>query len=256
MSYWEKEARRAAAEARDAGSGAGGPGGASGSSANASAGTEVSGAHRSPDTRTRLLDAAERLFAADGIAKTSLRAITQAAHANIAAVNYHFGSREGLIGEVFARRIAPINRERLELLDEVLERAAGAPPAIEAILNAFSLPALRQREAAPGAPGPVRRMGRAFTEPAPEVRGVIFSQFAQVFQRFVAALVLALPALPPSEVAARFRYAIGALVFTMMHPDLAGAPCAPGPDERARMVAFLAAGMRAPSAGSAEGGPA
>ena len=57
------------------------------------------------DTRTRLLDAAERLFAERTYSETSLRAITTAAGANLAAVNYHFGSKERLFRAVFHRRV-------------------------------------------------------------------------------------------------------------------------------------------------------
>ena len=66
-----------------------------------------------PHTRDRLLDSAERLFAENGVDATSLRHITNDAEANLASVNYHFGSKEELFRQVFARRIGPINQERL-----------------------------------------------------------------------------------------------------------------------------------------------
>jgi AcrR family transcriptional regulator len=59
-----------------------------------------------PDTRERILDTAERLFAEHGFAGTSVREITDAAAANLGAVNYHFQSKENLYAEVFARRVA------------------------------------------------------------------------------------------------------------------------------------------------------
>ena len=68
------------------------------------------------DTKTSLLDAGERLFAELGIAGASMRAITQEAAANLAAVHYHFGSKEGLVRAVFSRRLGPLNRERVERL--------------------------------------------------------------------------------------------------------------------------------------------
>ena len=70
------------------------------------------------DTKARILDAAEDLFAAQGFGATSLRAITGQAEVNLASVNYHFGSKEALIDEVIARRVQPINQRRLALLDE------------------------------------------------------------------------------------------------------------------------------------------
>ena len=92
-------------------------------------------------TRDRLLDVAERLFAQRGIDATSLRAITTAANANLASVNYHFGSKDELFLEVLARRIAPVNAERLRLLN-IAEKQANGNPSVSAILNAFLAPAL------------------------------------------------------------------------------------------------------------------
>ena len=78
-------------------------------------------------TKDRLLDAAEELFSSRGIDATSLRAITSAAEVNLASVNYHFGSKDGLVKTVFIRRLEPLNNERLELLDALEISAAGAP---------------------------------------------------------------------------------------------------------------------------------
>ena len=58
------------------------------------------------NTKDRILDVAETLFADNGFAATSLRDITREAGVNIAAVNYHFGSKDGLLGAVLERRIA------------------------------------------------------------------------------------------------------------------------------------------------------
>ncbi|NUS83332.1 MAG: helix-turn-helix transcriptional regulator, partial [Streptomyces sp.] len=87
-------------------------------------------------TRDRLLDAAERLFGEHGFAATSLRTVTVAAEANVAAVNYHFGSKEGLLRAVVERAMAAVNGERLRLLEEL--RAAGdRQPTVEELVRAF-----------------------------------------------------------------------------------------------------------------------
>ena len=97
----------------------------------------------SEDTRERLLNAAEQLFAERGISGTTLRALTKAAKVNLAAVHYHFGSKEGLLDAVVERRATAMNQERLRELDE-LERSAGeGAPQVEDILRAFFLPGLR-----------------------------------------------------------------------------------------------------------------
>src|SRR5215208_2869630 len=81
----------------------------------------------SADTKTRILDAAESLFMEHGFEATSLRQLTSAAAVNLAAVNYHFGSKEELFQAVLTRRLDPMNQERFALLDE-LERAAHGRP--------------------------------------------------------------------------------------------------------------------------------
>src|SRR5207249_7612515 len=68
------------------------------------------------DTKLRILDAAERLFAQQGF-DVSIRAITDEAGVNLAAVNYHFQSKEALLDAIIARRIEPVNKRRLEMLD-------------------------------------------------------------------------------------------------------------------------------------------
>jgi len=98
------------------------------------------------DTRERLLNAAEQLFAEHGVSGTTLRALTKAANVNLAAVHYHFGGKEGLLDAVVERRATPMNQERLRELYE-LERSAGVgAPAVEDILRAFFLPGLRTFE--------------------------------------------------------------------------------------------------------------
>ena len=84
------------------------------------------------NTRGRILDSAERLFAEQGFSGTSLRQITAAAGANLAAVNYHFGSKEELIKEALSRRLRPINAERLKWLDRL---EAEGQPTVEEIVD-------------------------------------------------------------------------------------------------------------------------
>ena len=100
-------------------------------------------------TKQALLDAAERLIAQYGVDAASVRAITEAAGANLAAVSYHFGSKDGLVRSVFERRLVPINRQRRELLDACL--SGGARPELECVVRAFVLPPLQilRRQHAP-----------------------------------------------------------------------------------------------------------
>src|SRR5271167_2773804 len=107
--------------------------------------------HRALDTKTRILDTAEKLFGDKGFDTTSLRDITAEAEVNLAAVNYHFQTKDSLIDAVIGRRIAPVNRRRLEML-----AAAGPNPSVEQIVEAFVAPLL-ERGISPMLP----MMGRA-----------------------------------------------------------------------------------------------
>src|SRR5438552_17150621 len=94
------------------------------------------------DTRTRVLDVAEELFGEEGIERVSVRDITDKAKVNVAAINYHFGSKEDLIVAVFERRVIPVNDARLAALDAIEQTAGKRSPKVEAILEAFIRPAL------------------------------------------------------------------------------------------------------------------
>jgi AcrR family transcriptional regulator len=96
-----------------------------------------------PETKARILDAAETLFMEHGYEATSLRAITAAADVNLAAVNYHFGSKEELFQSVLTRRLDPMNQRRLELLTRFESEAAPKPLPCDRILSALLIPALK-----------------------------------------------------------------------------------------------------------------
>jgi len=204
----------------------------------------------SEDTRTRILDSAEQLFAADGIEATSLRAITREAGANLAAVNYHFGSKDALVGEVYARRLGPVNEARFERLERLLNEAGESAPSPEQIIEAFVAPALHAL-ADPDGQGHnlVRLMGRAHTEVSEEVRRVVFSQFIEIVTAFTAAFERALPGLPVDEIQLRFKFMIGTLAYSMVNPPKFGTEPPSGEAEVQRMldriVEFCAAGFRA-----------
>jgi AcrR family transcriptional regulator len=97
----------------------------------------------SADTKTRILDAGERLFVEHGFEATSLRSLTTAAGVNLAAVHYHFGSKEELFQAVLTRRLDPMNQERIDLLARVERESVGRPLSCEKILFAMLIPALR-----------------------------------------------------------------------------------------------------------------
>lgn len=209
------------------------------------------------DTRDRLLAAAEDLFMAQGFTAPSLRAITARARVNIAAVNYHFGSRAGLIRDVLKRRLGPLNSARVAHLDRLEAEAGGQPLAVEAILEALLVPALQlSRDPLGQGTTVLRLLGRALSEPADSMQSFLPAQYEEVAQRFREALARALPHLPRRELVWRMHFAFGAIAYTMAGDDalrlVATCEAENAQDAEAivrRLVPFLAAGLRAPAPG-------
>ena len=211
-------------------------------------------------TRTALLDAAERLFSQYGIEGTSVREIIKAAGTNLGAVNYHFGTKDRLALEVFARRIGPVNRERVARLD-ALEAAAGTRALkLEQILDAFIRPVLESEgHDLKSCEDLMRLISRSFQEPNPEVKRFVEEQFAEVVRRFDSAILLVTPGLPPGDLFWRMSFLHGALHhglqtwlrFDQM-PYAVLNPAAVKPDREGliqHLITFIAAGMSAPPAG-------
>jgi AcrR family transcriptional regulator len=169
-------------------------------------------------TKERILDAAEELFSENGFAATSIRAITTRAGVNLAALNYHFGSKDALIDAVFDRRIGPLNRERIRLLDQVVSQAGEGEIALEEVLEAFLSPPIRlASDPNSGGKGFMRLMGRAHTESGDFFKERIAKQFGEVFHRFSAEFQKLLPHLSQKELFWRIHFVVGAMAFTMSH---------------------------------------
>src|SRR5512135_2832638 len=116
-------------------------------------------------TKERILDTAETLFMEHGFEATSLRAITAAAAVNLAAVNYHFGSKEELFQAVLTRRLDPMNQRRLALLDRFERDTAATPLSCERIIVALFIPALElARDPELGGKNFLRLLGRAYAD--------------------------------------------------------------------------------------------
>lgn len=208
----------------------------------------------SPDTKERILAAAEALFMEQGYAATSLRAITAQANVNLAAVNYHFGSKEALIREVFDRRLGPLNQARLDYLARVEFEAGGRPLTPEKILEAMIAPVV-QLSRDPLKRGAVflRLLGRALSEPADTMKQVLPIHYRDVVLRFKEALVRALPDVPEQELVWRMHFTFGAMAYAMAGNDalqLITTCEVEGADDAEaiirRLVPFLAAGLKAP----------
>jgi AcrR family transcriptional regulator len=202
-------------------------------------------------TRDRILDAAERLFAAKGFSGTSLREVTASAGVNVAAIHYHFGSKEELLRAVLSRIVEPANRERLELLDRAEAAAKPEPPTVEAILEAFLAPDLRIiRELGERGAVLTRFMGRSYTEPSDLVRRMMQEQFGELGRRFHQALCRAVPNVPREEMLWRLQAVVGVVTYMLAVPGQEGGGLLDPNDLDAtlrRMIAFLGPGLRAPA---------
>lgn len=171
-------------------------------------------------TRKRLIDVATRMFAQNGFDGVSVRQITAEAKANIGAVNYHFGSKEDLIKEVFHSRAKPMNDMRLSLLDRYEQEAGTKPLSIEMIVSALIRPAVTYASD-PSGEGldTLRLVVLARALPRPFVSKVMSEEYDIIFQRFVNAMMRALPELSYEEVCWRYDFAIGTLLSATNYFD-------------------------------------
>lgn len=161
-------------------------------------------------TKTRILDAAESLFVSGGFESLSMRQITSAAGVNLAAVNYHFGSKDALIQAVLARQLDPLDANRVAMLDR-FEQQLGPSLTCEHVLAAMFLPAVRMFADPHQSGRYLQFLGRAYTDPSPVVRDFINTHYLQSLGRFFLAFQRTLPDLPRHDLGFRLHFALGAL---------------------------------------------
>ncbi|MCE1243583.1 TetR/AcrR family transcriptional regulator [Oryzomicrobium sp.] len=219
---------------------------------------DAKSAAQSSDTAERILDVAERLFMAHGYDGTSMRMITGEAQVNLAAVNYHFGSKEDLLREVFRRRLSWLNAERLQVLDALEAEAGGKPLKPSLIVEAFFGTLLKMgEEPALGGMTFLRLLGRTMTEPAAFIRTFFAGEYAEVMGRFKDALFRALPDVPREEIAWRFHFMLGAMSYAIAETDVlslidgfevseSDVEAEAARQLKARLMPFLLGGLRAP----------
>ncbi|HEX4883251.1 MAG TPA: TetR/AcrR family transcriptional regulator [Casimicrobiaceae bacterium] len=206
-------------------------------------------------TKNRILDAAEALFLEHGFEATSLRAITTAADVNLAAVNYHFGSKEELFEAVLTRRLDPMNQRRVALLTDLEQAARDGVVPCDRILGAMFVPALElARDPERGGHHFLRLVGRAYADPAPFIRRFLSEHYAEMIARFKEAFARALPHLPRRELSWRLHFIMGALSYTLAGTDALKliheiAPADGGVNDELllrRLAPFLLAGLTSP----------
>jgi AcrR family transcriptional regulator len=198
-------------------------------------------------TKDRILGAAEELFAQHGFAGTSLRQVTTRADVNIAAVNYHFGSKENLVNEVFRRRMDEMSARRLAQLKAALQQHPGE---LEPVLAAFVEPALAMAQDRHGGGAFIRVIARAYAEKNDSLRKFLSDQYGHVLRDFAKAIAGCVPALGKEQLYWRLDFLSGALTYAMADFGLikrpAGLPEAAHRERAAReLIRFAAAGLKA-----------
>jgi len=201
------------------------------------------------ETRQRIIDAAQFLFAKNGYSGVSMRQITMRAKANVASIHYHLGSKEQLLLEVLRRGAGPLVEKRNANLD-ALER----PYELEDVILAFVSPVFGDEVKASAKQlifGELR--ARLMFENSKLVERMLSELFDDSTKRFIEALRECLPKLPEKDIYFRFHYLLGAMTYTMSGlgrvKTLSAGRYDPakGPGSLDQLVAFLTAGFRAPS---------
>lgn len=171
--------------------------------------------------KLRLLEAAEQLFAERGFESVSVRDVTQQAKANVAAVNYHFGSRDGLIAMVVTRYVTPVNQERLARLDGIEAKWAGKAAPLEEIIDAFVRPVagiVRKSELSEQLF--CKLVGRIFAMQGEGLPEVVENQMKDLIVRFSRAFAKALPGISQEELLWRMHFLVGAIIHMLMNQEM------------------------------------
>lgn len=201
------------------------------------------------ETVERILDAAEVLFAERGFAETSLRTITSAAGVNLAAVNYHFGSKKSLIQAVFVRFLDPL----VEEIESRLNRMQQEKPrlTVEDLLQLLTSAVYEVHgKGSNRATAFMRLLGLAYTQSQGHLRNYLSERYGSAFQHYLAHLKPALPGATADDLFWYTHFALGTGIFTMSNFDALRAMSQNGTGERtpvdlivSRLTAFMAAGL-------------
>ena len=205
----------------------------------------VSGRQRRREnhTRSQIIDVAEGLFAEYGFAGVSLRTIVMKAGVNLAAIHYHFGTKEALFQTIFERRARPLANERMRRLREL---QTDGTPSLEAVLEAFLAPSLLYATGVnSGGQTFARLRARLIAENSALARRLQAEYFNESSRGFLTVLAKILPELPIEDLYWRFNFLLGSMVYMMADvkriDELSDGSCDTSDVEEGleRLVAFL-----------------
>jgi Transcriptional regulator len=204
-------------------------------------------------TSDRLLEVAERLFAEKGYSGVSLRSITAAADANMAAVHYYFRSKQGLLQAIFERRAAALTAVRMKALDAALEEAGDGKPDVRKLLAAFVGPGV-ELAGSPEGETFNRLSAICSVDPDPDVRAIVFGVHDAVARTFTDALRRACPDIDATAFFVKLQCIFGSMMYIrtdngrvdrLVPADEAMAAKADRAASLEHLLDFLAAGVEA-----------
>ena len=167
----------------------------------------------SQQTRLQIIQAAEKIFAQGGYRAMTLREVTNEAQVNLAAVNYHFGSKANLMRALSRDRFAPINEQRMKLLNAAIGKHAPDPVPLSEIYDALFRPLFTGVASAPVNDTTLMQIiGRALTEPADFMRSLHKEFFAELSRRFIIEIHRACPELTEEQIQYRFFLSISTMI--------------------------------------------
>ena len=204
------------------------------------------------DTKTRILDAAEKLFAERGFSETSLRLITSKAEVNLASVNYHFGSKKELIRAVLARYLDVF----MPAASTGITKLSNAPgvASLDDIFSSLVDPLLELNDLrVEGTTIFLQLLGRGYIESQGHLRWFITTHYGKHLALFVKAVQASAPHIPAAEMFWRLHFTLGTIVFTMASADalneIAAADFGEHNDIEAvirKVIPYMAAGVAVP----------
>jgi AcrR family transcriptional regulator len=211
-------------------------------------------AHATPSTsdktRQQIIRAAEQLFADKGLRAMTLRDVTKEAKVNLAAVNYHFGSKDKLMHEVISDRIEPINAERLRRLDALIKQYGSSPVPLDSIFDSLFRPVFEPDGTGNGPnPALIKMIGRTFAEPTDFMRDLHRDFFDELSSRYLVELKRTCPEFADETLHYRFILSVctmlGATINQVIFENLSAGKSSPPNYDRivGELIAFATAGF-------------
>lgn len=174
------------------------------------------------NTREKILKSAWKLFAKNGFETVSVRDITQDAGVNLASVNYHFGSKDGLIQEIVVKALVPMNKQRVRLLKKAGDELGGVEKVqMNALIEAFVRPVVCPEEYGGSMDMMARLMARYLIDRNYDVPAKVMDSFGDVYQIFGIAIRAQCPGMDLKSALEKLIFSTGAVFMFQSFSGLA-----------------------------------